>query len=638
MIKNFDQKAYEAYNYEAHKGYIHRSLTLAIFLFLSFGLLDYVMFEPIFGRLAVIRYGMFLPVAIPFLIIMRTQYFKRYSGAFVSLIILASSIISNLMQINSGELGHSVYFSGQLVIVLYLFTGSRLLFKWSFVTGIGMIVLYNMIMITTNPDPYEIVLLMKDNTFLIASFVLGALTSYGLERYLVKDYLNDMNTQSQLLDEMTQRKYSESQLLYFASHDELTGLYNRRYFGDELALMIERSIAQENEIAVVLMDIDHFKIVNDSLGHEMGDNVLKIITERLERLKLPGTVIARIGGDEFGLLIQDRAKLDRILDEIVMLLDDPVQVYPHHFHISMSIGVSLYPEHRISADELIRCAETAMYQAKDNGKNRIEIFSEAYDLAIQKRGRIARKLKNALDAEQFFMVYQQKVDVKNEEIQGFEALIRWEDPEEGMIPPDLFIKVAEETGQIATLGSWVLDTACKEFMSLAPEIRSGLKLSINLSTIELQQQDIADKVAEVINKYDMDAQSLCLEITESAIIQSLDCVVEAISRFKAIGVDVSIDDFGTGFSSLAYLSKLDVEELKIDRAFVMKIGVKEDDMIIRTISALGKGLKLRVVAEGVETQEQIEFLRTAGVDLLQGYKHGKPMKMDEWMSLLSSNS
>ncbi|HAS74554.1 MAG TPA: hypothetical protein DCS67_10460, partial [Clostridiales bacterium UBA8960] len=572
MKTDFDRKAYEAYSYENNQVFIRRSLILASILYLAFGCLDFILFRSIFFRLAAIRYGLFLPFALSLFWLLRSDFFKKRMNIVVSVIILVASVTTSFMQVTTGDLGHSVYFSGQLVIILYLFTGSKLSFKWAFATGALILVLYNLTILMRISDAFELILLIKDNTFLWASFGLGAVTSYGLERYLIKEYLSEMNARNQLMDEINQRKYSEEQLIYFANHDELTGLHNRRYFSEELSVLIERSHEKEDKIIVVLMDIDHFKIINDSLGHEMGDKVLNIITERLRGLHLDHALIARMGGDEFGIFVYGDVDLGALLDQILCVFKEPVQIYPHHFHISSSIGVSLFPDHRFSSEELIRCAETAMYRAKENGKNRIEYFSEAFDISVQKRGLVARKLKNALENKDFYMVYQQKVDAESECIEGFEALIRWEDPEEGFIPPDLFIKIAEETGQISTIGDWVIETSCKEFMSLPHEANTRLKLSVNLSTIELQQPDIAERVDHILKKYGMCPANLCLEITESSVIQSMDCVLEAIARFKKIGVEVSIDDFGTGFSSLAYLSKLDVEELKIDRSFIMKIG------------------------------------------------------------------
>ena len=387
------------------------------------------------------------------------------------------------------------------------------------------------------------------------------------------------------------------------------------------------------------MDLDKFKEINDSIGHQTGDTVLTVIAGRLKDYFGASVVISRLGGDEFSLLIEAYALETDIINSIEQLLElisKHIIIGAHKITIHCSIGISFYPEHGQSSAQLIKHAEAAMSRAKSEGGNRLSIFNALLADEIDERLYLSNKLRLAPEQDQLFMVYQPKICAKSGFVIGLEALMRWDLPEKGMIPPDKFIPLAESTGLIHGIGEWMIDRVCKDLKALPPFMERGLSVNINLSALEFSEKDIVSQFEKILKKHDMEASVFCIEITESTMMVDMDGTLKKLEAFKEMGAKIAIDDFGTGYSSLSYLSKLPIDELKIDRSFVQKIGQSiEDEHIIRTIVALAKNLKMRIVSEGVENQEQVVFLRHLAVDELQGYYFARPLKVADLSTQLT---
>ncbi|MFN0277351.1 MAG: putative bifunctional diguanylate cyclase/phosphodiesterase [Pyrinomonadaceae bacterium] len=435
--------------------------------------------------------------------------------------------------------------------------------------------------------------------------------------------------------DISERKRAEEQLLHDAFHDGLTGLANRALFMDHLRLTIERCKSRHsNQYAVLFLDYDRFKVVNDSLGHAEGDELLKQIARRLERWTRTGDLVARLGGDEFVILLSEMLASDdaiQVAERIQEDLKDPFDLSGKGVFISASIGIALSIDGFRTAEDMLRDADIAMYSAKTNGRARYEVFNEAMRTLATTRLQLETELRQALERREFEVHYQPIFNLVTQEIKGFEALVRWRHPDRGLIQPNDFIPAAEESGLILPLGRWILVESCRQmrvWQDSLPNAES-LVISVNLSAKQFLQSDLAEQVVEALESTGLSSRSLKLEITESYLIENSDKAVKIMNRLREIGVELSLDDFGTGYSSLSYLHRLPVNSLKIDRSFVSRMSESEENSeIVRTIVKLAQNLKMDVIAEGIETAEQLDQLNELNCGFGQGYLFARPMEAE----------
>ncbi|WP_322905336.1 putative bifunctional diguanylate cyclase/phosphodiesterase [Paenibacillus sp. SGZ-1009] len=417
-----------------------------------------------------------------------------------------------------------------------------------------------------------------------------------------------------------------------ARHDELTGLPNRRQFYEQLQTQVEAA-AGKRELAVLFFDFDRFKYVNDSLGHAAGDRILQMAAERFRNQLSVDRSLARLGGDEFILLIdplQGHAHVERVVDEIKQCLQEPMNIDGHLLYISVSIGVAIYPQDGITLDELVKNADAAMYEAKKSARQEAVFFTDAIGAHYGNRLHLESSLRSVLCRNELELYYQYQVRLDNGQIEGMEALLRWKHPELGIISPLEFIPIAEETGLIIPIGAWVLRTACEQ-QRLWQQLGYGnFRMSVNVSPHQFHDEHLAERFLEIMAETGMEPQQLVLEITESLAIHNVERVIIQLNKLRERGVQLAIDDFGSGYASLAYVKQLRPSLLKIDRSFVSCIDdVDEDCRMAEAIVALGKALHIHVLAEGVETEAQLKFLKTAGCDEIQGYYVNRPMPAAE---------
>jgi diguanylate cyclase (GGDEF)-like protein len=438
---------------------------------------------------------------------------------------------------------------------------------------------------------------------------------------------------AELQAEVHERRNAEARLDHLAHHDPLTSLPNRLMFTEHLKKSISNAARGERRLAVLFIDLDRFKEVNDTLGHAFGDKLLVEVTHRLVTRLRAGDTLARIGGDEFICIledIKDAAEAGYTADKLIELLVEPFQILEHELYIDASIGICIYPADGEDVDTLVRNADTAMYQAKEHGRGRSHFYTAEMTTYAQERVRIESLLRRAIDAGELEVHYQIKVAGVGGKPVGAEALVRWNSAELGRVPPVRFIPLAEETGFIVTLGEWVLQRTCRQMMAWRQAGLAMPKVSVNVSVKQLEHGNIVQTVQRILAETGLEPAALELEITES-VIMNIEDALDILKQLSLLGIQLSIDDFGTGYSSLAYLKLLPINTLKIDRAFVTGIGENSgDEAIIRAVIALARSLNLHTVAEGVETTRQLDFLSTHGADEIQGYLFGKPQPADEF--------
>lgn len=431
-----------------------------------------------------------------------------------------------------------------------------------------------------------------------------------------------------VIRDITERREAEEAIWYKAHYDELTGLPNRLLFNEHLKGTLTQAKKNRMQCALILLDLDQFKLINDSLGHHLGDKLLILVAKRIESLHV-GDTLGRFGGDEFILLLANLEQLEdaeNVARRILQVFVAPFFLEGNEVFITPSIGISFYPEDAEDVDTLTKQADTAMYHAKELGRNNYQFFTKALNARIEERLALENSLRKALERDEFLLYYQPQVDLKTGKMKGVEALIRWNSPERGLISPGVFIPIAEEMGLIVPMGEWILRSACIQSLKWQQLGYPALRMSVNISARQFREPYFIENVAEVIKETGMDPQWLEIEITESIAMEYAEDSMEQLHRLKQLGVRIAIDDFGTGYSSMNYLRKLPIDTLKVDQSFVQDIGIDENgEAIVVTIIHLAQSLNLKVIAEGVETENQQLFLRTNSCDEMQGYLFCKPI-------------
>jgi diguanylate cyclase (GGDEF)-like protein len=436
--------------------------------------------------------------------------------------------------------------------------------------------------------------------------------------------------------DITERKRTEARMLHLAQHDSLTGLPNRLLFHDRLHQAMARHRRDGGLLAVVLLDLDNFKQVNDAFGHRVGDEVLRQVGERMRAALRESDTVARIGGDEFALILPDLPDPDAaalIADKIVSQLDRPFDLDAGVWQPRASLGITLFPGDGQSAEQLLQNADLAMYRAKAAGGG-AQLFAATIKRDFDRRQNLKRELARAIARGQLTLEYQPQLDLRPERVSGIEALLRWHHPDFGTIDPETLIQLAESSGQIATIGEWALREACAVAAGW-PRGEAPLRLAVNVSASQMANPDLVALVARILDDSGLPAERLELELTESAMLHQLEQVVATLEALRGMGVSLALDDFGTGYASLSHLKSFPLDRLKVDRTFIANLADPRDAAIVRSLIELGHRLGLRVVAEGVESELQLAALRSLGCDTVQGHVVGHPLtavEIGRWLS------
>ena len=443
------------------------------------------------------------------------------------------------------------------------------------------------------------------------------------------------------IHDITEARQLAQQIIYQANHDVLTQLPNRNLLQSWLQHAIAHAHRTGKDFAILFLDLDRFKTVNDSLGHSAGDTLLRAMAARLQASRRAEDIIVRLGGDEFVIVLEDLLREEWVAvvaRKILKILEPPFFIGGQEFFLTGSIGISLFPRDGEDAETLLKNADTAMYRAKETGGNNIQFYAKDMNLRVVERLKMEQDLRYALERQELELHYQPQADLKNGRIVGVEALLRWEHPQHGLISPGKFVPLAEETGLIVPIGEWVLRTACEQAKAWQARGLPALRVAVNLSPRQFIQQDMTDMVLNILRETGLEARCLDLEITESLIMQDVDRGIAILRALKSLGLRLSIDDFGTGYSSLNYLKRFPIDQLKIDRSFVHDITTNQDDAAIAlAVIAMAHSMKLRVIAEGVETGGQLAFLRLNRCDEMQGYYLSRPLPAQEITAFLEAN-
>jgi diguanylate cyclase (GGDEF)-like protein/PAS domain S-box-containing protein len=457
-----------------------------------------------------------------------------------------------------------------------------------------------------------------------------------------KDASGAINLYEGTMEDITDRKVAEERVQFLAYYDALTGLPNRILLQDRINTALASARRRKERVAVLFLDLDRFKIINDSLGHSTGDLLLQEVASRLKGWAREQDTVARVGGDEFVVLLTSMGQESDAAvaaQRIIKALSVECSIRGQSLSITTSIGISIFPQNGIDGETLIKHADTAMYCAKQKGPNNVQFFTEDLNSQMVERLTLESGLRLAIDRKEFFLVYQPQIDMATGRIVGYEALLRWNQPVLGLVPPDKFIRIAENSGLIVPIGEWVLRTACSQARRWRDEGLPAVRIAVNVSAVQFRQDGFRDLIRDVLRETGLAPEYLELELTESLLLTNADVVFSVLQELNEMGLNLAIDDFGTGYSSLSYLKQFRVNKLKIDRSFIRDIAVDSDDAAITTaIISMAKSLNLKVIAEGVETEEQMSFLRLHQCDEIQGYYFSKPLLPEDAAEKLRSTS
>ncbi|HEU5339145.1 MAG TPA: EAL domain-containing protein, partial [Sulfuricaulis sp.] len=467
-------------------------------------------------------------------------------------------------------------------------------------------------------------------------------TSFHAEVSLNAIELNNERYLHAIVRDISERMQAQERLQYLAHHDSLTGLPNRAMFLERLDHALTRARWTSRPLAVLFLDLDRFKNINDTLGHDIGDSALRVAAQRLLDSVREGDTVARLGGDEFTVLLEDLASTDDVpvvAQKILESVSQPFEVEDREFVMTTSIGISLYPSDGDDSLNLLRNADTAMYRAKEMGRNKSQFYSSEMGVKAFEKFMLESNLRHALERNEFQLYYQPQVNLATGAITGVEALLRWRHPELGLVSPAQFIPVAEETGLMQSIDEWVLRTACLQAQAWRSAGLPPFVMAVNLSGAVFSEPTLVDIISRVMGESCMAPGQLELEITEGAIMQNAEHMVRTLDDLRKMGINLAIDDFGTGYSSLSYLKRFPIDTLKIDQSFVKDVTYKDEDAsLVKVIIVMGHALKLKVIAEGVETTEQLALLRQLGCDGMQGFLFCRPLPAKEITRLMKSGN
>lgn len=494
------------------------------------------------------------------------------------------------------------------------------------------------------PNPVDVVLAhnktcgLANHTLLIAKS--GA--EYAIEDSAapILDQVGNILGVVLVFHDVSNARQMAQKMTYLAEHDYLTDLPNRLLLTDRITQAISAAKRRHSKLAILFIDIDHFKRVNDTLGHEIGDQLLKVLSKRIQLCIRASDTLSRQGGDEFVVLLpelHEDAVPAEIAQKILLAIKNPINIATHELYITASIGIAVYPDDGESVDVLTRHADAAMYHAKNSGRNNYQFFTQEMSERVEAQLMMETGLQKAISNNELQLFYQAKLSIKTGKIIGAEALVRWLHPQWGMMMPDRFIKIAEDSGLIKGIGHWVLREACTQNKKWQDAGLSKIPIAINVSVVELHHAQFTQEITKVLLQTGLQPNHLELEVTESVAIQSELKVIQDLNKLKEMGVRLSVDDFGTGYSSLSYLKLLPVNTIKIDKSFIRDIQVDVNDAaIVTAIIKMSQSLGLTVIAEGVENQAQLDFLKSHGCDEMQGYLFSRPLPADEFAALLAS--
>lgn len=479
----------------------------------------------------------------------------------------------------------------------------------------------------------------------IVSMGVDITESKRADRKLMESYEQLEVTHEELVATKEELKQQFEEVRKMAYYDNLTGLPNRRQFMENLSQVMKKVKSKNNKIALFFLDLDNFKIINDTVGHVFGDILLKNVGKRLKEHLSECDIIARLGGDEYVLMkcnLTDNKQVSNIADKILKIFKNSWYLERHEFYITTSVGITVYPDDGTDVQTLLKNADTAMYKAKEMGRKNYKFFNKAMNIQIIEKLNMENSLRHAVEKQEFELYYQPQIDIKTNKIVGLEALIRWVHPTMGIVLPMQFIPLAEETGLIIPIGEWVLRTACVQIMKLMEKGYNDVNISINLSVSQFMQQNMVETIADIVKETGINPKQLELEITESIAMYDLDFAIKVLNKIRDMGIKVALDDFGTGYSSLNYLKLLPINTLKIDKSFVHDIAKGPNEAaIVKAVIELAHNMDLTVTAEGVETKKQLEFLRKENCETAQGFLFSKPMSynkienlMKNWYSIL----
>lgn len=441
----------------------------------------------------------------------------------------------------------------------------------------------------------------------------------------------------ELEQNLTELQQAQDTIKHMAYHDALTGLPNRHYFEDRLAQALREARQRNQRMAVLFLDLDRFKFINDTFGHTLGDHVLQQIAHRLETIIRKGDMVARVGGDEFTLLLPDASAEEAVgvAERVLQRVREPQEILGRQLHITASLGITVFPEDGQDAEALLRNADIAMYKAKEEGGDSYRLYSPSMDASMSQWLTLQSELWRALERGELLLYYQPQVDVRNGRVFGAEALVRWQHPEKGLMLPDSFIPLAEDSGLIVPLGTWVLKEACRQLRAWQEAGLPSIALTVNISARQLQRPGLVPLLGQLLEETGVEPGRLVLEVTEGAIMRDMDAAIALLKELREMGFLVSLDDFGTGHSSLNYLKALPLDILKIDRSFVRDIGKDSTgNAMVTAIVTLARSCALRVIAEGVENSEQLDFLQRLHCYEVQGFLFGRPMPAEDFGWLL----
>ena len=471
----------------------------------------------------------------------------------------------------------------------------------------------------------------EDEEFTIKAVQLGA------QDYLIKG-IGDGHLMSRAIRYAVERKRAEKNMQYLAHYDSLTGLANRVLFRERLEYGIARAQRNNSQLALLFIDLDRFKQINDTLGHNAGDELLVNVSGRIQSCTRKEDTVARLGGDEFVVILENIKSVkdvSYVANKIINALSKSDNIAGQELYITPSIGITIFPDDNTDANELIKYADAAMYQAKEKGRNRYQFFTDNMNNQSRYSLNVENKLRSALENDEFILHYQPKFDINNKTITGAEALIRWLHPELGMVPPLDFIPIAEDTGLIIPIGEWVIRESCRNLQEWKSLGYNPIRVAVNLSPRQFRDSQIIDYILDTMVEFDIKPNEFEVEITESLLMEDTDATILSLNKLKAWGLHIAIDDFGTGYCSLGYLKKFPIDTLKIDRSFVKDILVEPDDAAItEAIIAMGHSLRISLTAEGIETEDQLRFLKQHGCQEGQGYLFSKPIEASELLEFM----